>query len=72
MDDVNCVGTERRLYDCSHISSHNCDHSEDASVLCLRLIINPRHAYAATVASTALCFTVSSTGVNAVMEQLVW
>lgn len=34
MDDVECRGTESRLYDCVHTSSHNCGHSEDASVLC--------------------------------------
>lgn len=36
MDDVGCLGTESRLYDCTHTSSHNCGHSEDVSVLCER------------------------------------
>ena len=36
LDDVQCVGTETRLIDCPHnaIGSHNCVHSEDASVRC--------------------------------------
>ena len=43
LDNVKCVGTESRLEDCPHRSwgQHNCDHSEDAGVVCqntLRLI----------------------------------
>lgn len=37
LDDVSCVGTENRLIDCSSQSpsgTHNCDHSEDAGVVC--------------------------------------
>ena len=34
MDDVACTGTETRLSSCSHSSSNNCDHNEDASVRC--------------------------------------
>lgn len=34
MDDVACTGSESRLLDCVHISTHNCAHSEDASVRC--------------------------------------
>lgn len=34
MDDVSCRGNESRLFDCVHISSHNCVHNEDVSVLC--------------------------------------
>ena len=36
LDDVNCIGTETSLLNCSHngIGQHNCDHSEDAGVLC--------------------------------------
>ena len=35
MDNVNCMGTETKLSDCSHSSVHDCDHSEDASVTCV-------------------------------------
>ena len=34
MDDVACRGTESRLSSCSHVTNHNCGHSEDASVKC--------------------------------------
>ena len=36
LDDVYCVGTERRLADCpaNPIGDHNCRHSEDAGVRC--------------------------------------
>ena len=36
LDDVGCVGTESRLWDCVNngIGVHNCAHSEDASVQC--------------------------------------
>ena len=37
MDDVTCSGSEGRLLDCPHDSSHNCRHLEDASVRCLPL-----------------------------------
>ena len=39
LDDVGCVGTEARLWDCANsgIGIHNCDHSEDASVQCTGL-----------------------------------
>nr|XP_058957417.1 deleted in malignant brain tumors 1 protein-like [Pocillopora verrucosa] len=43
MDEVNCVGHERRLIDCNHLGpgKHNCDHSKDAGVICIpvRLVI---------------------------------
>ena len=35
MDDVQCLGTENTLSSCTHISTHNCGHSEDAGVTCL-------------------------------------
>ena len=34
MDDVECKGWEGNLQACSHDTSHNCDHSEDAGVDC--------------------------------------
>ncbi|XP_073931791.1 scavenger receptor cysteine-rich domain-containing group B protein isoform X1 [Castor canadensis] len=36
LDNVKCRGDESTLLLCSHIrwDAHNCDHSEDASVLC--------------------------------------
>ena len=38
LDNVNCVGTEIRLFDCmaNHLGIHNCDHSEDAGVACCK------------------------------------
>ena len=46
MDEVACSGTESTLTSCSHITSHDCGHSEDAGVQCqvcksfIDLIIN--------------------------------
>ncbi|XP_056603023.1 scavenger receptor cysteine-rich domain-containing group B protein [Triplophysa dalaica] len=36
LDNLKCTGTEANLLQCSHIAwnVHNCDHSEDASVVC--------------------------------------
>ena len=36
LDDVTCVGNENTLSQCPHngIGIHNCDHSEDAGVIC--------------------------------------
>ena len=38
LDNVNCVGTEEIIGNCSHNGwgSHNCGHGEDASVNCSR------------------------------------
>ena len=35
MDNVFCDGSENLLTDCSYSGSHDCDHSEDASVICV-------------------------------------
>ena len=35
LDDVQCDGMEQALTSCPFITEHNCDHSEDAGVLCL-------------------------------------
>lgn len=39
LDNLKCTGTESSLLTCSHIlwNVHNCDHSEDAGVVCLKL-----------------------------------
>ena len=36
LDDVNCVGTEQSIRNCSHRrwGSHNCHHGNDASIDC--------------------------------------
>ena len=34
MSEVTCNGDETRLTSCSHITNHDCEHSEDASVRC--------------------------------------
>ncbi|XP_030840612.1 deleted in malignant brain tumors 1 protein-like isoform X2 [Strongylocentrotus purpuratus] len=36
LDNLNCVGSEETLFECSHggLSVHNCDHIEDAGVVC--------------------------------------
>ncbi|KAB1276915.1 HHIP-like protein 1 [Camelus dromedarius] len=38
LDDVRCAGGERNLLQCAHagLGSHNCDHQEDAGVVCSR------------------------------------
>ncbi|KAL1520830.1 hypothetical protein AB1Y20_022392 [Prymnesium parvum] len=43
MDDVSCFGTESLLINCAFRGwgSHNCDHSEDASVACSAPIASP-------------------------------
>ena len=41
LDNVACIGTERRLIDCpaNPIGSHNCRHSEDAGVGCQPIVV---------------------------------
>ena len=34
MDDVSCSGEEATIQSCSHMQSSDCDHSEDAGVIC--------------------------------------
>ena len=36
LDNLMCVGTETRLFDCPHngVGIHNCAHSEDAGAVC--------------------------------------
>jgi len=34
LDDVKCDGTELSIFDCPHVTTHNCGHSEDAGVTC--------------------------------------
>ena len=36
LDEVNCIGSESSLFNCSHngFGNHECDHFEDAAVSC--------------------------------------
>ena len=34
LDNVQCSGTEQFLINCTHLSTHNCGHYEDAGVSC--------------------------------------
>ena len=36
MDDVSCTGSELNITSCSYTSNHNCGHSEDVGVVCIR------------------------------------
>ena len=67
LDDVQCDGTESYLTNCTHITNHNCAHSEDAgvrcagkdsSVMCTRFHLLMMCMYLATLAAvhnTGLC-----------------
>lgn len=35
LDNVRCTGSETRLLDCPHLTTHNCIHLEDAGVRCM-------------------------------------
>ena len=34
-DEVQCTGAERSLGECEFVTDHDCDHSEDAGVICI-------------------------------------
>ena len=40
LDDVQCDGTESYLTNCTHITNHNCAHSEDAGVRCAGMLLH--------------------------------
>ena len=46
LDDLHCTGRESRLIDCPHrgVGVHNCGHSEDAGVRCVRPCMSIRNA----------------------------
>ena len=56
LDNVACTGRETRLIDCrgNPIGSHNCDHSEDAGVICAPLFTPGPGVNAIVVASRSL------------------
>lgn len=35
MDDLYCIGNETSLLDCPHTTTHNCNHGEDAGLVCV-------------------------------------
>ena len=40
IDDITCTGNEENILDCSYDSVSNCDHSEDAGVICGAVCLN--------------------------------
>ena len=53
-DEVQCTGAERSLGQCNFITDHDCDHNEDAGVICignlcvnniLIVVIHQQHTY---------------------------
>ena len=45
LDNVFCTGSETSITDCSYSDSHNCAHSEDASVICADTQRKCMHVY---------------------------
>ncbi|XP_038062169.1 uncharacterized protein LOC119732624 isoform X33 [Patiria miniata] len=41
LDGLDCSGEESNLYECRHKKTHNCDHSEDAGVVCTVVTTTP-------------------------------
>ena len=39
-DEVQCTGAERSLGQCSFITDHDCDHSEEAGVICIGKLLS--------------------------------
>ena len=70
LDDVGCVGTEARLWDCVNngIGIHNCLHSEDASVqcstglFCVQQVVCLLHVNIKTMKETKLCYIQFASG----------
>lgn len=48
-DEVQCTGAEGSLGECTFVTDHDCDHTEEAGVVCignsLLLIINTKYAF---------------------------
>ncbi|XP_036408798.1 uncharacterized protein LOC118794654 [Megalops cyprinoides] len=51
LDDVGCKGNESFLTQCSHptFGSHNCNHDEDAGVVCSVVLLQPNISFSAPV-----------------------
>eukprot|EP00106_Octopus_bimaculoides_P017379 XP_014784821.1 PREDICTED: deleted in malignant brain tumors 1 protein-like [Octopus bimaculoides] len=55
LDDVNCMGSESTIEDCQYpqIGQHNCDHFEDAGVICSAPLYNTTWSPAPTPTTTS-------------------
>uniref|UniRef100_A0A6J0SDQ3 Scavenger receptor cysteine-rich domain-containing protein DMBT1 n=1 Tax=Pogona vitticeps TaxID=103695 RepID=A0A6J0SDQ3_9SAUR len=55
LDDISCIGNELRLEQCSHRGwgSHNCNHGEDAGVICSGLLLTTLGPEVTTVGRTS-------------------